>query len=112
MKGATKLVMFTENLTAVRFAKVLEPGLAPFVRAKFLSQHKFRQDNDPKHRSNYINQFLKDHNIQWYKTPAESLDLNPIEKVWGSMKNYLQNVHCRRVENRNLNGLKNGIKAF
>ena len=114
MKGATKLVMFTENLNAIRFAKVLEAGLIPFVRAKFPApgQHKFQQDNDLKHRSNYIKQFLEDHNIWWYKTPAESPDLNPIEKVWGSMKNYLRNVHFRTVENRNLNGLKNGIKAF
>ena len=53
MKGATKLVMFTENLTAVHFAKVLEAGLTPFVRAKFpvLGQHKFQQDNDSKHQS-------------------------------------------------------------
>ena len=112
MKGATKLVMFTENLTAINFGKVLETGLIPFVRDKFPLQHKFQQDNDPKHHSNYIKEFLKDHDIQWWNTPAESPDLNPIEKVWGSMKNYLRNVHFRRIENRNLDGLKNGIKAF
>lgn len=112
MKGATKLVMFKENLTAIRFGEVLEKGLIPFVQAKFQDHHKFQQDNDPKHRSNYIKQFLKDNNIEWWKTPPESPDLNPIEKVWGSMKNYLRNVHFRKVENRNLDGLKNGIKAF
>ena len=57
MKGATPLIMFTENLTAVRFAKILEAGLIPFVRSKFPNKHKFQQDNDPKHRSHYIQQF-------------------------------------------------------
>ena len=47
MKGATKLVMFMENLTAIHFAKILKAGLIPFVRLSFL--HKFQQDNDPKH---------------------------------------------------------------
>lgn len=104
--------MFMENLNAVRFGEVLEAGLIPFVWSKFPDHHRFQQDNDPKHRSNYIQQFLKDHKILWWKTPAESPDLNPIEKVWGSMKNYLRNVHFRSIENRNLDGLKNGIKAF
>jgi len=39
-------------------------------------------------------------------------DLNPIEKVWGSMKNVLRDVHFRKPENRNLAGLKNGFKQF
>ena len=111
MKGATPLIMFKENLTAVRYAKILETGLIPFVRSKFTDKHKFQQDNDPKHRSHYIKQFLENQKIEWWKTPAESPDLNPIE-VWGSMKNYLRDVHFRNPENRNLNGLKAGIKAF
>ena len=112
MRGATPLILFKENLTAKRYAKILETGLIPFVRSKFRSKHKFQQDNDPKHRSHYIQSFLKDNNIEWWKTPPESPDLNPIEKVWGSMKNYLRNIHFRNPENRNLSGLKSGIKAF
>lgn len=88
MKRTTPLVFFKENLTAIHYAKILETGLIPFIRSKFPNHHKFQQDNDPKHRSNYIKQFLESHNIEWWKTPAESPDLNAIEKVWGSMKNY------------------------
>jgi len=112
MRGATRLVMFKDTLTAIRFGKVLKKGLIPFVRSKFPCHHKFQQDNDPKHRSNYIKKFLKDHKIEWCKTPAESPDLNPIEKVWGSLKNYLRTVHFRKLENRNFEGLKKGIKDF
>ena len=69
-------------------------------------------DNDPKHTSHYVCDFLKSKDIYWWKTPAESPDLNPIEKVWGSMKNFLRDVHFRKPENRNLAGLKDGIKKF
>jgi len=80
VRGATRLVMFKEILTATRFGKVLKKGLIPFVRSKFPHHHKFQQDNDPEHRSNYIKKFLEDNSIEWWKTPAETPDLNPIEK--------------------------------
>ena len=112
MKGAARLVMFKETLTATRFGKVLKKGLIPFVRSNFPNHHKFQQDNDPKHCSNYIKKFLEDKEIEWWKTSAESPDLNTTEKIWRSMKNYLQNVHFRKLENRNFDGLKRGIKTF
>ena len=112
MKGASSLVIFSENLTAIRYGKILETALIPFIRSKFPYQHRFQQDNDPTHTSHYVQDFLKSRNIEWWKTPAESPDLNPIEKVWGSMKNYLRGVHFRDPSNRNLAGLKTGIKKF
>ena len=39
---------------------------------------------------------------------AESPDLNPIENIWGSMKQYLR-THYKP---RNLNELKEGIQKF
>lgn len=112
MKGASPLVMFSENLTAVCYGKILETALLPFIRAKFPHNHHFQQDNDPKHTSHYVQDFFDRHGIMWWKTPAESPDLNPIKKVWGSMKNYLRGVHFRDPRNRNLTGLKASIKRF
>ena len=79
-------VMFKKNLNAIHFAEILEEALIPFIRSKFPNHHKFQQDNDPKHCSNYIKTFLDNHNIVWWKTLAKSPYLNPIEKVWGSIK--------------------------
>ena len=112
MKGATPLVFFRENLAAIRLGKIFETGLIPFIRSKFPDSHKFQMDNDPKHTSHYIKDFLEHHHIEWWKTPAESPDLNPIEKVWGSLKYFLRDVHFRNPANRNLSGLKSGIKTF
>lgn len=35
MKGATTIIMFKKNLTAVRYAKILETGLILFIGSKF-----------------------------------------------------------------------------
>ena len=45
--------------------------------------------------------------VNWWKSPAESLDLNPIE-VWGSMKTYLGDKH----KPKNLEQLKEGIRTY
>ena len=47
--------------------------------------------------------------MNWWRSSAESPDLNPIEKVWGSMKKtYLRD----KVKPKNLMELKRGIKAY
>ena len=70
--------------------------------------HRLYQDNDPKHTSKYIQEFFDMNRISWWKSPAESPDLNPIEKIWGSMKTYLRDKH----KPRNLEELKEGIRAY
>ena len=51
--------------------------------------HRFWQDNDPKHTSRRAKVFMEENNINWFKTPAESPDLNPIENVWATLKHYV-----------------------
>ena len=47
-------------------------------------------------------------NINWWRSPAESPDLNPIELVWGSMKTFL----CDKHKPRTLLELKEGIALY
>ena len=87
---------------------ILEVGLLPFLEIYFPHCHRFQQDNDPKHTSCYAQWWYREKGINWFKTPASSPDLNLIELIWHSLKEYL------RIEfkPRNLAQLKTGIKAF
>jgi len=69
--------------------------------------NRFQQDNDPKHTSGFTKDFFAK-KINWWKTPPESLDLNPIENVWGSMKQFLR----KEYKPQNLDELKTGIWTF
>ena len=65
-------------------------------------------DNDPKHRSSYIQDYFDNHNINWWPTPPESPDLNPIENLWGTLKQYLRSTH----KPKSLQELKQGVLNF
>ena len=84
--------------------EILEAGLVQF-KDVFPTGHRFQQDNDPKHCSQYTQQKLQELGIMWWKTPAESPDLN---NVWGSMKTLLRNEHKPHI----MDDLKEGIKVL
>jgi len=66
------------------------------------------QDNDPKHTSRRAQAFFDKHGINWWRTPPESPDLNPIENVWHELKLYLKS----RVKPRTKEELIAGIQKF
>ena len=107
-KGATSVVIFTGILTATRYTDILEAALIPFIEDHYPEYHRFQQDNDPKHTSRWSQNFFEQKSIIWWRTPPSSLDLNPIENVWGSMKSYLRT----HVKPKNTQELRAGIKAF
>ena len=60
----------------------------PFILEKFPNcEHRLMQNNNPKHSSRHAQRFFQENNINWWHTPPESPDLNPIENMWHELKN-------------------------
>ena len=88
--GRTPIVIFDRILNAEGFVTILESALLPFLHDVYPSGHWLVMDNDPKHTSNRVSQYLGDKQINWWQTPPESPDLNPIENMWHELKEYIR----------------------
>ena len=73
----------------------------------FPDDHRFQQDNDPKHTSKATQKFMDENCVNWWPTctPQESLDMNPIELVWHEMKHYLRKFIKPKTKEELLNDL-------
>ena len=109
-QGATQVCIFEGIMAAPLYCEILRRTLLPFIQEKFPlpATHRFMQDNDPKHTSRLAQDFYLSSGINWWRTPAESPDMNPIENVWHELKEYIR----REVKPRNKLELVNGIKRF
>ena len=66
------------------------------------------QDNDPKHTSILARHFFEEKGINWWKTPAESPDMNPIKNLWHELKEFIR----RELKPRTKQELVDGILKF
>ena len=78
--------------------KIDDEFLVPFIRNVYPHSHCFMQDNDPKHTSRQAQGFFAVKGINWWPTPPEAPDANPIENLWHELKVHIYmyvhtNVH-------------------
>ena len=58
----------------------------------------FQQDNDPKHTSGIIKEFLSSNNIHTVNYTPQSPDLNPIEHLWAYIKQKISDKNFQNKE--------------
>ena len=95
-------------MDAKMYIEILRNTLKPFLDEVYPDCHRLFQDNDPKHTSRMAVKFFSDNGINWWKTPPESPDCNPIENLWHEMKEYLQ----REIKPHHKEELVTGIQKF
>ena len=96
------LVAWTPSFTLKQCWQKL---MLPFISSTFPNGHRFQQDNDPKHTSKLAKQFYQSNAVNWWPTPPESPDLNPIELVWYEVKHHLRTVVKPRTEEALINSI-------
>ena len=89
--------------------EILEKTLLPFIETRFPDGHRFQQDNDPKHTSRLAQAFMDQSGINWWKTPPESPDLNPIELIWHELKHFLRTNIKPTTKDELLGGITRNI---
>ena len=74
-------------MNAPLFCDILRRTLLPFHHEMFPapSTQRFTQD-DPNHTSRFAQDFYGSVGINWWRTPPESPDINPIENLWHELK--------------------------
>lgn len=77
-RGRTNLLIYSGRLDSAGFQSCLQRILQPFINQNYPNLHRLCMDNAPCHASASTKDFLLLNNINHFKTPAQSPDLNPI----------------------------------
>ena len=88
-EGTISLQVVVGRLNGDGYMEILKEF---FKEAEDLSQKqwKFQQDGAPAHRPAEVKNLLLDNGMELHEHPPNSPDLNPIEMLWGYMKDQVE----------------------
>ena len=82
------------------YKDILESKMIPHARKSMPRKWIFQQDNDPKHTSRLVTNFLRAKKISVMNWPSQSPDLNPIEHLWEELQRATKDIQVSNADEK------------
>jgi len=94
----SKLIFIGGILNKNKYLSILKDLIKSANNMNIRSSSKFYQDNDPKHKSRIVQEYLLYNCPKVLHLPLQSLDLNPIENLWNLLNRNIRIMPTRSKE--------------